>query len=241
MRNIQRQQMSLGQVGIASIEFDPKCRDDITQILLGLQYIYVTPDVRERVFEILQHIVPNRTGKGLTGEQLAQKADPDLGRSGMDQWKILVLGVLRLGLNTDYDRIHNLANNHNTVRQMLEHDDWYDTTKYSLQTIKDNVGLFTQEILDQVSHEAIKAGHTLVKKTKALGKQKKRQNSSVVVIPLWLRPISNFQPTSPYFTMPYVRGLQKVLHWLNSASLKDGDNISTTSSSSKNNSEKSNK
>ncbi len=28
----------------------------------------------------------------------------------MDQWKILVLGVLRLGLNTDYDRIHELAN-----------------------------------------------------------------------------------------------------------------------------------
>jgi transposase, IS5 family len=164
--------MSLGQVGIASIEFDPKCRDDITQILLGLQYIYVTPDLRERVFEILQHIVPNRTGNGLTGEQRAQKADPDLGRSGMDQWKILVLGVLRLGLNTDYDRIRNLANNHNTVRQMLEHDDWYDTTKYSLQTIKDNVGLFTPEILDQVSHEVIKAGHALVKKNQSAGQTK---------------------------------------------------------------------
>ncbi len=28
--------MSLGQVGIASIEFDPKCRDDIPAILAGL-------------------------------------------------------------------------------------------------------------------------------------------------------------------------------------------------------------
>jgi len=30
----------------------------------------------------------------------------------MEQWKILVLGVLRLGLNADYDRIHELANQH---------------------------------------------------------------------------------------------------------------------------------
>jgi len=29
-----------------------------------------------------------------------------MGRPGMEQWKILVLGVLRLGLNADYDRIH---------------------------------------------------------------------------------------------------------------------------------------
>jgi transposase, IS5 family len=30
----------------------------------------------------------------------------------MDQWSILVLGVLRLGLNADYDRILELANQH---------------------------------------------------------------------------------------------------------------------------------
>jgi hypothetical protein len=30
----------------------------------------------------------------------------------MEQWKILVLGVLRLGLGTDYDRIQELANQH---------------------------------------------------------------------------------------------------------------------------------
>jgi len=31
----------------------------------------------------------------------------------MEQWKILVLSVLRLGLNADYDRIQELANEHN--------------------------------------------------------------------------------------------------------------------------------
>ncbi len=165
--------MTIGQVGISSIELDPKCRDDITKILRGLQYIYVTPKVRERVFEILQKVIPNRTGQGLTDEQREQLADPNLGRPGMDQWKILVLGVLRLNLNTDYDRVHNLSNNHKTIRQMLGHGDWYDPTQYSLQAIKDNVSLFTPELLNQINQEVVKAGHALVKKkAQTLGKLK---------------------------------------------------------------------
>jgi IS5 family transposase len=39
----------------------------------------------------------------------------------MNQWRILVLGVMRLGLNADYDRIHALVNQHGTLRQMLGH------------------------------------------------------------------------------------------------------------------------
>ncbi len=162
MRDILNPQMTLDQVGISNIELDPKCRDDITEILRGLQYIYITLDVRERVFEILKRVIPNRTGQGLANEQRELLAAPNLGRPGMDQWKILVLGVLRLGLNADYDRIHNLSNNHETIRQMLGHGDWFDHTKYSLQAIKDNVSLFTPEILDQIGHEVVKAGHFLL-------------------------------------------------------------------------------
>lgn len=87
----------------------------------------------------------------------------------MEQWKILVLGVLRLGLNTDYDRIHELANQHSTIRQMLGHSDWCDDTRYSLQSIKDNLMLFTTELFDQINQEVVKAGHRLVKKVQALG------------------------------------------------------------------------
>jgi hypothetical protein len=32
----------------------------------------------------------------------------------MNQWTILVLGTLRLGLNIDFDRLHELANEHKT-------------------------------------------------------------------------------------------------------------------------------
>jgi hypothetical protein len=156
MRKVIDPQLQFGEQDIGAIELDPKSRDDIPQILRGLQYIYITPELRERVFAILQEVIP----EGVEG-----KASPDTGRPGMEQWKILVLGVLRLGLNADYDRIHELANQHNTLRQMLGHSDWADETHYELQTLKDNLRLFTPEILDRINQEVVRAGHALVKKS----------------------------------------------------------------------------
>ena len=169
MRVIQKSQMSLGDVNIADIQISTKSRDDIPAILLGLQYIYTTPDVRDRVFEILKQVIPDRKGSGLTEDERSQKANPNRGRPGMEQWKILVLGTLRLGLNTDFDRIHELANQHGTIRQMLGHGNWEDNTEYSLQAIKDNLKLFTPEILDKINQEVVKAGHALVKKKSQSG------------------------------------------------------------------------
>jgi transposase, IS5 family len=66
---------------------------------------------------------------------------------------------LRLGLDADYDRIQELANQHKTVRQMLGHSDWLDEQRYELQTIRDNVSLFTPEILDRINQVVVHAGH----------------------------------------------------------------------------------
>jgi len=104
MRKVIVPQMKLGELAIAEIKLDPKSRDDIPQILRGLQHLYTTPELREQIFAILQEVLPERQIEGKT-----VKADPNNGRPGMTQWQILVLGVLRLGLNTDYDRIQELA------------------------------------------------------------------------------------------------------------------------------------
>lgn len=160
MRKIIEPQMQIGEAEIGAIELDPKSRDDIPQLLRGLQHIYMTAEVRKRVFEILQDVLPDKRGTGQAG-----KADPNTGRPGMTQWSILVLGVLRLGLNADYDRIHELANQHKTLRQMLGHSDWLDETRYELQTLKDNLRLFTPEILDRINQEVVRAGHQALKKS----------------------------------------------------------------------------
>lgn len=157
MRIVIQPQLQFGETDISAIVFDPKSRDDIPQLLRGLQHIYTEIALRDRVFAILEEVIPDRAdGKG--------KANRQTGRPGMEQWKILVLGVLRLGLNADYDRIHELANQHKTVRQMLGHSDWFDEHSYELRTIQDNVSLFTPEILDRINQEVVKAGHQTLKK-----------------------------------------------------------------------------
>ena len=149
--------MMFGRTDISAIVFDLKSRDDIPKILRGLQEIYTNEELRKRVFAILEEVRPERKkGEG--------KADPNTGRPGMEQWAILVLGVVRLGIDADYDRLHELVNHHDTLRQMLGHNDWTDKTCYELQTIKDNVRLFTPELLDRINREVVLAGHTLVKK-----------------------------------------------------------------------------
>ena len=158
MRQVIAPQLKLGEQDIAAIQLDPKSRDDIPQLLRGLQYIYVTAEVREQVFAILAEVMPD----GVHG-----KAAAHTGRPGMEQWTILVLGTLRLGLNIDYDRVHELANEHKTLRQMLGHAGWAEDERdrYALQTIKDNLRLFTPEILDRINQVVVAAGHALVKKS----------------------------------------------------------------------------
>jgi len=54
MRAVLHSQMTLGEEDIAKIKLDPKSRDDIPQLLAGLQYIYTTPDLRASIFTILE-------------------------------------------------------------------------------------------------------------------------------------------------------------------------------------------
>jgi hypothetical protein len=157
MRTVIQPQLKFGETDIAAIVIDPKSRDDIPPLLRGLQHIYTEISLRQRVFAILEEVMPDRAdGKG--------QASSQTGRPGMEQWKILVLGVLRLGLNADYDRIQELANQHKTIRQMLGHSDWLDEHRYELQTVRDNVSLFTPEILDRINREVVHAGHQALKK-----------------------------------------------------------------------------
>lgn len=149
MRELTRKPIE--EMHIDKVKLALRSRDDIPQVLKGLQYIFLTPALRQEVFTLLNSLFP-----------------PELnlrnGRPGMDRWSIFVMGVLRLSLNCDYDRLHELVNNHRTIRQLLGHGITDDGNLHSLQTLKDNVALLTPEILDQVNQVVVKAGHELIKK-----------------------------------------------------------------------------
>lgn len=153
MRKIIDMQMKIGETAIAGIKFDPKSRDEIPKLLRGLQAIYCNREVRDLVFEALAELIPPHI-------------DIKNGRRGMDLWKIFVLGALRLTCNWDYDKLHEIANNHMTLRQMLGHGRMDASYKYELQTLKDNISLFTPEILDRINQIVVKYGHQIAGKKK---------------------------------------------------------------------------
>jgi IS5 family transposase len=152
MRKVIQPQKKLGQIDISKIEIDLKCRDEIPKVLLGLQHIYCDPEIREKVFKLLQELIP-------------ENISADNGRPGMDLWKILVLGCVRLTCNWNYDKLHDIANNHQTIREMMGHGvmDKDIESKYSLQALKDNVSLFTPEILERINQIVVEAGHNLLR------------------------------------------------------------------------------
>jgi hypothetical protein len=96
----------------------------------------------------------------------AKPVSAELGCPGMNQWTILVLGSLRLCLNADFDRLHELANQHRTLRLMLGIAEW-DEKSFSVQTLKDNLALFTPELLARVNQAVVVAGYALLGKKTA--------------------------------------------------------------------------
>jgi len=148
MRKVIDLQMEFWGKDIANIEFDLESRDEIPKLLKGLQYIYSRARIREKVFNVLKQIVP--------------KKSHETGRPGMDLWKILVLGTLRLNCNWDYDKVHEMANNHHKLRQMLGHSETDFESNYALQTIRDNIALLTPPILDKINQVVVKAGHRVI-------------------------------------------------------------------------------
>ena len=151
MREVQRRQFHLGQAPIGQIWIDPKSRDDIPAVLKGLQHIWGEEALRARLFALLdEHILP--------------EADRTVGRPGMELWQILVLGVLKQGLGCDFDRLHDLANHHATIRAFLGHGDFVDKTRYEYQTVVDNVSLLTPELLSAVGQLVVESGHKVARK-----------------------------------------------------------------------------
>lgn len=185
MREIIESQLKFGETNIGSIEFDLRSRDEIPKALRGLQYIYCTPELKEKMFAILEDIVPKDT-------------DANNGRPGMKLWQILVLGAIRLNCNWDYDKLKEIADNHKTIRQMLGHGFTDDNKTYHLQTLKDNVSLLTPEILNRINELVVNAGHRLVSK-------KKSWNLKDVVIPLSWRLTFITRQTSICFLTPSAR------------------------------------
>ncbi len=146
--------MSLRTIAISDVKFPLKSRDELPPVLVALQYIFVTPSLNEKVFELLEKKICS--GKRKTG------------RKGMDLWHILVLAVVRHGLGTNWDRLEYLANYDQLLRSVMGvHATAFmedERVEFNYQTILDNVSLIDEDLLWQVNLLVVDAGHKLLKK-----------------------------------------------------------------------------
>ncbi len=127
----------------------PEVPGCIPALLLGLQHLYVTPELRRQVFALLE-------------VEVNPEVRRDTGRPGMNLWSMLVLAVLRQGLGCDFDRLAHLANHDGLVRQMMGHGCMEH--RYELQTVIDNVCLLGPELLTAISALVVQSGHAVAGK-----------------------------------------------------------------------------
>jgi len=157
MRQRFEQQMNLRTVAISDARFPLKSRDELPPVLKALQYIFVTPELNEKVFLLLEKKIVS--GKKKTG------------RPGMDLWHILVLAVVRHTLSTNWDRLHDMANHHELIRQVMGVHATafieYEKPEIGYQTILDNVSLLDEIVLAEINQLIVEAGHSLLKKKEA--------------------------------------------------------------------------
>jgi transposase, IS5 family len=153
MRKSFQIQPDLHLIPIEKIVLPLKSRDELPPILAGLQWIWTHPTLQAEIFALLE-------AKILAGKKAT-------GRTGMDLWQILVLGVVRLGLDADWDRLEHIANYDTLVRQMLgaPATPWgQDAKVFARQTLRDNVALIDEELLKEINARVAAAGREVFAK-----------------------------------------------------------------------------
>jgi len=154
MRQRFEQQINLRTVAVADVKFPLKSRDELPPTLMALQYIFVTPELNEKVFVMMEKKICS--GKKKTG------------RKGMDLWHILVLAVVRHVCGTNWDTLETWSNHHELVRKIMGvHATAFtqdEKVEFNYQTILDNVSLVDEALLYDINLLVVNAGHKLVKK-----------------------------------------------------------------------------
>jgi len=145
-------QLALGKTPIEKVVLPARSRDELPPVLAGLQWIFQTAELNRQIFELLEKKVVG--GKKATG------------RPGLDLWHILVLGIVRLALDCDYDRLEHLANYDGLLRQILGLSPMLSDQEkpFHYKTLSENVCHVDEELLRQINALVVQAGRAAFKK-----------------------------------------------------------------------------
>ena len=145
----------LGSLPISEVKIPLKSRDELPPVLLALQTIFVNQEYHQKMFSIVEPVI--KQGKRQTG------------REGMTIWEVIVLSVIRLTLNTNYDRLLWIANYDRCVGELMgvEPNDYGFSgprKQYSLTALKENIGLLKLETIEKINALVLEVGQGYLKK-----------------------------------------------------------------------------
>lgn len=154
MRKRFETQLQIGSVPMTEIKIPIKSRDEMPPLMRAMKEIYQSADLSEQIFNIL--------------EEKICKGKKKTGRPGMNLWSVFVLAQARLCLNTNYDRLHYLANNDKLLRMILGvHTNFVEGYEFEYQNIIDNVTLLDDDTLKKINDLIVSFGHGVFKKKEA--------------------------------------------------------------------------
>jgi transposase, IS5 family len=133
---------------IGQLTLNYTCRDEMIPILAGLQYVYTCSELRRAVVRLI-------------AEDINEASRRDVGRSGLDDWQIVVLAAVRLGCNYDYDKLQDQAENHRALRTMLGVGEWNEGPSFSARRIRDTLCQLKPATLEAINHAIVSHGQQL--------------------------------------------------------------------------------
>ncbi len=103
MRKAYETQGRLGCQPIEQFRLNLNCRDEIIPILEALKHVFRHTNLRDRLCQ-------------LVADDVNRATRDDTGREGFDYWQILVMAIVRLGCNLNFDKLPDLCENHGALR-----------------------------------------------------------------------------------------------------------------------------
>ena len=168
MRSRFEQQFSIGRRLIEETPTNFKRSGKLEELIAAMKAIYCNREYNQKIFGVLErHLTKNKKRTG---------------RKGMDLWCIFVLSQVRLCLNTSYEWIHDLSNNHLSIRWLMgvETEYGFKRVEFSYQNIYDNVTLLSDEMVKEINTIVVEFGHAEVFKKKGTGALRLKTDSFVV-------------------------------------------------------------
>lgn len=210
MRKRFEQQMQLGRLLIEDTPIPTAKRSGaIPALCLALKEIFMEPKWNEQIFKILEKKILSRNNS--------------TGRVGMEIWQIFVLAQVRMCQNLSYDDLHDLANNHRLIRQLMgiETEGGFERINITYQNLIDNVGLLDDDTVRELNNVIVSFGHDKFKKkeTEAL-----RLKTDSFVVPsnvhfptdynlLWDSARKSLDMVNKLLEKYHIKGWRKIGNW----------------------------